>query len=74
MFINPEIIPLLEPNRPEYPGRVFNKAQIVKDADKFFLYIPGGAEKVDEIAPCRLIKLYGQRIDGKIPPVQIKFY
>jgi len=53
-------------------GRIFNKAQIVKNANKFFFYIPRSAKKIYQITPGTPVKLNGKRINGKVPAVQVK--
>ena len=54
--------------RPEHPGGVFHKAQIMQDANGFFLDIALAAEKVDQLAEFGRIEKDGQGVDGKVAP------
>ena len=65
-FADGEAKTLFKSQRPEDPGGVLDKAQIVQDADRLVLDIFLGRKKINEGAKSIRVQVDGEGIDGEI--------
>ena len=64
-----EVEPLGEPHGPYEPRRVFDEAQVMQNADGFFLYVPFRSEKIYQFSEAAGVQGHGEGIYGKVPSV-----
>src|SRR5207344_2021824 len=60
-----------EPDRPEHAGGVLHEAEAVEHADDFLFEIALPAVEIDQLAEGSRVEPDRQRVDRKIPPVEI---
>ena len=67
----PEPKPLLEPNGPQNPRRIFNKAKVMNHPQNPLFNIPHGTKMIEEGTIMPLVKMNRQGINGEVSAKKI---
>src|SRR3989304_2303025 len=71
MFSDLESKTLFKPDRPKDPSGIFDKREIMQNADRFFLDISYPPKKIDQLSERFWIELDRQGVHGKVSPIKV---